>query len=335
MTVLVTGASGFLGRAITRCLLRNGVAVRALIRPGRGVDAAGAEVCEGDVCDAASVARAVQGVEGVVHAAARVATTGAWEEFAEVNVRGTRRVIGAAVAAGVRCIVHVSSLSVYAVPADGVTVTEETPYESEAEARGHYSRSKLAADRAALHSARQGAPVVVLRPGVLYGPGKRPPLARQSVSAGPFRLLLARPGYILPLAYVDNVADAVALALRCEAAVGQAFTIVDENVRQAEYVEQYRTACAEGWRALWVPVGAVAVAALVAERTFRLLRRRPPVTYHQVRRATWSATYDCTRARRVLGWQPAVSVAEGLRRTFDSLRRPGSATATAAMVSAT
>lgn len=335
MKALVTGANGFLGRSIVRRLLRDGVGVRALVRSGRGLDVAGVEVVEGDICDDEAVAKAVRGVDWVIHAAARVATTGSWEEFAEVNVRGTRRVIRSAVAANVKRIVHISSLSVYAVPYDGVTITEDAPYESEADSRGGYSRSKLAADRVALDAARRGAPLVVLRPGLLYGPGKRPPVARQSFGVGGVKLLLATAHYTLPLTFVDNVADAVLLAARCDAAVGEAFTIVDDNIRQADYLALYRAASGETWRAFFLPVGAVALAALAAERTLRLLRRRSPVTYHQVRRTTRSARFDCSRAERVLGWRPNVSIAEGLRRVFASLQNESGGAGTPVMASVT
>ena len=165
---------------------------------------------------------------------------------------------------------------------------------------------------------------MVLRPGLLYGPGKRPPAARQSFNVGGFKLTLARPDYVLPLAYVDNVADAVLLALRSDTAIGQAFTIVDENVRQRAHLVAYRHAAAEHWRPVFLPVGMVAAGAAVLERTLRLARRRSPVSSHQVRRATQSAWYDCGRAERVLGWHPAVSVQEGLQRAFDSLRESSS-----------
>jgi nucleoside-diphosphate-sugar epimerase len=334
MKALVTGATGFLGRRIVRRLLGDGIAVRALVRPGRGAHAADVEVCEGDLCDDTAVAAAVTGVDWVVHAGARVDTTGPWESFAEANIRGTRRVIRAARAAGVRRIVHISSLGVYAVERDGVTITEDSPYERESSARGHYSRSKLAADRLALSEAARGAPVVVLRPGLLYGPGRRPPLARQSVTVAGIRWILASPEYRLPMTYTDNVADAVVLALTCADAVGEAFTLVDDNVRQADYLPAYRRASGEQWRAVFLPVPLVAAAALVLERGLRLARRRSPITYHQVRRATDSAFYDCPRAERVLGWQPAIGLQEGLRRTFASLRGDAEAGGAAVMASA-
>src|SRR5262249_46596844 len=257
---------------------------------------------------------------------------GKWEEFAEVNVRGTRRLIAAAVAAGVRRIVHISSLSVYAVPRDGVTITEGSAHQRETESRGHYSRSKVAADRAPPYAPRRVAPVTGLRPGLLYGPGKRPPLARQSFGVGPFRLILARRSYRLPLTYVDNVADAVLLAAQCDAAIGQAFTIVDGATVQSGYVEAYRAASGETWRPVFLPVPAVAPAALVVERGLRLARRRSPVAYHQVRRATDAADFDCSKARRVLGWEPAVSVAEGLRRCFTAVPADSPPTGAPAML---
>ena len=335
MKALVTGATGFLGCSIVRRLLREGIAVRALVRPGRAGVCGGAEPFEGDIGDETSVAAAVRGMDWVVHAAARVETTGTWEAFADANIRGTRRVIRAAHAAGVQRIVHISSLSVYAVPQDGVWITEESPYESESDARGFYSRSKLAADRLALFEAERGAPVVVLRPGLLYGPGRRPPLARQSFGVADCRLMLARRRYTLPLSYVDNVADAVLLAARANE-VGQAFTIVDDNVRQDDYVAMYQRASGETWRPVFLPVGAIKAAAGILEKGLRLVGRRSPVTYHQVRRATDSAWYDCARAERVLGWRPAMSVREGLQRTFASLAtQPGDARAAAVVGSPT
>ena len=320
MKAVVTGASGFLGRAVVQRLQREGVAVRALVRPGRAFEYDGVELCEGDLRSESSIASAVCGVDWVVHAGARVATTGKWEEFAEANIRGTRRVIGAARAAGVQRIVHISSLSVYDVPRNGVTITEDSPYESEANARGHYSRSKLAADRLALWEAAHGAPVVVLRPGLLYGPGRRPPLARQSFAKAGFKFILATRQYPLPFSYIHNVADAVLLALQAPDALGKAFTVIDANVPQTELVAAYRAAAGESWRAVFLPVGLIAAAAWGVERGCRLARRRPPVTRHQIQRATRCAFYDCSRAEHLLGWRPAVGIQEGLQRTFASLR---------------
>jgi nucleoside-diphosphate-sugar epimerase len=252
----------------------------------------------------------------VLHTAARVATSGTWAEFYAANVEGTAALIRASVAAGVRRIVHVSSLSVYAVPADGVTVTEESGYEAGAPDRGLYARSKLIADRLALQAAHGGAPVTVIRPGLLYGPGRRPPLARRAIAAGPFRVVLGNPRYLLPMSFVENVAEAVWCAALAEGVAARAYTIVDCNVPQAEYARLYREAAGEHWQPLYVPAALLLPAARLAELGFGLLRRASPLTRHQLRRTTWSAYYDCGRAERELGWQPRVALAEGLRRSF-------------------
>lgn len=321
MKVLVTGARGFLGRVLVAHLLREGVEVRALVRPGGDGDLGGAEILEGDLCDPEVAASAVAGMDGVVHAAARVETTGPWEAFAEVNIRATQRLIRAAKAAGVQRFVHISSLGVYAVPRDGIEVRDDSPYEREADSRGHYSRSKLAADRLARSEAEQGAPVVILRPGLLYGPGKRPPLARQSFALGSWRLLLARRDYPLPFSHVENVAAAAWRALQAPPeALGRAFVVVDENVPQEEYTRLYRQMAHESWRPVYLPVPLVALVASLAERLLGLARRRSPITRHQVERATRRAVFRSDGARELLGWQPGIPVAEGLAATFDSLR---------------
>jgi nucleoside-diphosphate-sugar epimerase len=317
MRALVTGATGFLGRAIVARLRADGHRVRALVRDPAAACAA-EERCIGDLRDREALRRAIEGVDAVVHAAARVSTIGTWEEFEAVNVRATEQVIACAVAAGVRRIVHVSSLSVYGVPYDGATITEESPYEAGGDERGLYARSKLAADRVAQTAAAAGAPVTIVRPGILYGPGRHPSLARRAVAVGPVRLILASPQYRLPLAYVDNIADAIALALATERAAGRTYTLVDVHAPQAEYARLYREASGATWRAVYVPLGIVRLAAMAAERGARLFGRTPPLTRHQVERTIRSAVFTTDRAREELGWQPRVELREALRRSFAS-----------------
>ncbi len=319
---LVTGATGFLGGALAARLHAEGIAVRALVRSG-GAQCSADEVCQGDLRDSASLARAVEGVDWVFHAGARVSTSGCWEDFEATNVRGTAEIIRCAKDAGVRRIVHVSSLSVYAVPADGAAIAEHSAYDDAGGERGFYARSKLAADRLAVAAIREGAPVVVLRPGLLYGPGRVPPLGRRVIALGPLRVILASPDYLLPLAYVENVADALWLAARSESARGRAYTIVDQHVRQADYAWIYRKISGQRWVALYPPLSLVRGAVSTMERCFGLIGARAPISRHQVERTVRSATFLTDLAEEDLGWHPAVRVDEALRRTFAALRQDG------------
>jgi nucleoside-diphosphate-sugar epimerase len=261
-----------------------------------------------------------------VHAGARVATTGAWEEFEATNVTATKDLIELARAAGVRRIVHVSSLSVYAVAADGAVVREDSAYDDAGGERGFYARSKLLADQAAMAAIAAGAPVTVIRPGLLYGPGQRPPLARRSIGVGPLRLLMARRGYLLPLAYVENVADAIALAVTSPAAAGRAYTIVDVHAPQADYARLYRQVQGANWFPVYLPLGIVRAGVSGVEKLARLAGRRAPISRHQVDRTLRSATFSTRRAREELGWQPRIALDEALRRSFAAPATPAQTT---------
>lgn len=323
-TVLVTGAAGFLGRAIVARLRADGTRVRAFVRPERTVSAD--ERFEGDLRDRAALERAVQGVDAVVHAGARVSTSGDWEEFEATNVTATEALIAAATAAGVGRVVHVSSLSVYAVPTDDAVITEDSAYDDGGGERGFYARSKLLADKAAMSAIAAGAPVTVIRPGLLYGPGQRPPLARRAISVGPLlRLMLAKRGYLLPLAYVDNVADAIALALTRDAARGRAYTIVDVHAPQDGYARLYRQVAGANWTPLYVPLAPLRAAIAGVEAMAKLAGRKPPISRHQVERTLLSATFTTRRAQDELGWRPRVALDEALRRSLAAPPAPPAA----------
>jgi 2-alkyl-3-oxoalkanoate reductase len=317
---LVTGGTGFLGRALVGRLRSEGVWVRVLTRSTAGAGLETDEAVVGSLEDVESLRRAVSGVDLVFHAGARVATTGAWVEFDQANVQGTAALIRCAQEAGVRRIVHVSSLSVYAVPCDGASITEDSPYDEAGDERGHYARSKLAADRVALQAAAGGAPVTVVRPGLLYGPGRRPPLGRKVVAVGPLRIVLGSAKYLLPLAYIDNVADALWLAAGADGAVGRAYTVVDVHAPQGEYLNLYRRTSGESWKAVYVPSSLLQGVARIAEAAAAATGRRPPMTRHQVERTLWSATFDVSRAERELGWRPRIPLEEGLKRSFAAQR---------------
>jgi nucleoside-diphosphate-sugar epimerase len=109
------------------------------------------------------------------------------------------------------------------------------------------------------------------------------------------------------------VADAIALALRQPGAIGRAYTLVDHEVPMRDYLRLYRSIAGARWRPIHVPARLPLAVIPPASFAFRLLRRRFPVSAHQIERATWSAHFDCTRARTELGWTPRVPLAVAMR----------------------
>jgi nucleoside-diphosphate-sugar epimerase/predicted dehydrogenase len=309
--VLVTGASGYLGRRVVDALAVRGHQVRAMVRfPCLDTESERVEEVAATLGDAAAMAAALQGVEVVVHCAARVARRGSRDDFLRDNVDGTRSLLEAAARAGVERFVHVSSIAVYGVERGLERVAEDAAYDPHPDWRGAYTESKLEADRLVLERGPLlGLRTVVLRPGILVGAGGPEFTARLTLGRLRGRVLIVgRPGQRLPLCHVDDVARAAALAVTAPAACG-AYNVVDDVLTQREWL---RERAAAGWpfRPLYVPPAVAALPALALEGAARVLGRgRPAFSRYRVRRATENVRFDVARAARDLGWTPEIGVA--------------------------
>jgi nucleoside-diphosphate-sugar epimerase len=318
---LVTGATGFLGRHLVERLLLEGEEVWVLARQraaAADLEAQGARVVEGDVRRWPSLRTAVRGMDCVYHAAALVAGAGRWVDFLEINVLGTERLIQAALEQGVGRVVHVSSIGVYPELQAGATLTEDAGYDDNP-SRGGYTRSKIWADRlAAWYAAERGAPVTIVRPGTIWGPGGKNNPVRAGVRVGPLAFVFGDGGNVLPLTYVDNVVDALVLAGRHGVAVGRAYHIVDdEKITQRVFLERLASALGVEPRALYVPLPAlrpVAAAADLAKAALRGGRRSPQGMFSRITRSLQTMHYDTSRAKAELGWKPRVDFEEALTR---------------------
>jgi len=242
----------------------------------------------------------------VYHCAAHVAGAGPWTDFDESNIRGTEHLLSAAAAAGVSRFVHVSSIGVYGPLANGHTqVTEADGYDRYPWRRGFYTWSKIESDRLAIRQGRQnGEPaVVVIRPGLLYGPGAKTFTARLQKSLGSkVTLIVGGPGTLLPLAHVDSVVDALLRVGQGRGQPGEAYNIVDRPVTQNEYLAWRRRAAPRRPRVVYLPLAVVCGLATVMNK---VRRGRYRSLRYRLMRVGQSVVYDTAKAEQELGWQPA------------------------------
>jgi nucleoside-diphosphate-sugar epimerase len=325
MRVCVTGGTGFLGTALVRDLLAQGVPVRVLSRPSRRADlleTQGAEVVRGGLGDPDCIARAVEGAEVVYHLAAKVDTPGSQADFLETNVAGTERVLTACLRQGVGRVVHASSLAVYGPSPSGQRIDENTPCDESPQLRDFYAQSKILADQFAVTFAREAAlPITIIRPGIVYGPGRHLPVGLLGFTVGKTNFVFGNPNNRIPLNYVENLVDAMQMAAHSGGGQLQQFNIVDDDeLTLAKYhearmeVDKTATHFFPGW-----PVRLAGPFAEIATRVFPV-GGSARFSKHQVNRALQNRWYDTHRIREETGWAPKVALKDALYRTWKAGR---------------
>lgn len=332
MNVLVTGAGGFIGGYLLDKLLGAGHQVRAL-----ALDEADAgrirrpevEVVMGDVREGASLEGVADGIELAFHAAARVTDWGPWREFEAVTVRGTENMLEVTARAGVRRLLLFSSTAVYATAPRGTPpLDEKAPYGGPESPWGFYGRSKMIAEQAALGYQEEGRlEVSIVRPVSIYGPGDRTFLPRiVRYVRSPMAAWVAGRDPLTPFLYVTDAVEGIFAAGMSEKAVGQAYTLGPEpEIRMREFVVAI---CKEvGIRPprRSVPYALAAPLAGLSEGLARLVgtREPPSLTGMSLFLMTQDQRYDISKAQRDLGWQPTVSMEEGVRRAAEWARAEG------------
>ncbi|AQX78845.1 nucleoside-diphosphate sugar epimerase [Plantibacter flavus] len=315
MTVLVTGASGMLGREVALELLRGGHRVRVLQRGPSALT--GVEEVRGSITDAAVVESAMDGVDAVVHLAAKVSLAGDPAEFERVNVAGAEVVLDAAETAGVSRFVHISSPSVAHGGSALVGVGAE-PADPGA-ARGEYARTKAQGELLALARDRRGFAVVVVRPHLVWGPGDPQLVERIVDRARRGRLPLLDDGTaLIDSTYVANAASAIAAALEhAETAHGRAFVVTNGEPRPVgELLAGICRAAGVKPPAFSVPAGVARAAGGLVERLWSIRpgADEPPMTRFLAEQLSTAHWFDQRQTRAALRWTPAVSIDEGLER---------------------
>lgn len=324
MRVLVTGGRGLLGSAVVAEIGRR----HEVVSFQRHAAQSGAHEVLGDIRDEARVRAAMDGVEAVVHLAAKVSMHGDRADFESVNVQGTATVLAAARRAGVSRFVHISSPSVAhaGAPIMGAGAAPADP----SAARGAYARTKAAAELLVLAADDAGMSVVAIRPHLVWGPGDTQLVDRIVARARAGRLFLLDGGTaLIDTTYVDNAAEAIAQAVEVCAEPdvhGRAFVVSNGEPRTvAELLARMADAASAPGPRRSVPSGAAIGAGHVIEAGWRAARRtdEPVLTAFIAEQLSTAHWFDQRDTQAALRWRPRVSLAEG----FSRLRAHYSATA--------
>ncbi|MFT3716359.1 MAG: NAD-dependent epimerase/dehydratase family protein [Gordonia sp. (in: high G+C Gram-positive bacteria)] len=335
MRVLVTGASGFLGGRLARRLLDDGLQVSVLARPTSDLsdigDTAGMDVRFGDLTDPASLVEAVEGVDAVIHSAARVDERGTREQFDVENRQATEVLLAASRIAGASRFVFVSSPSALMDYDDGdqFFVDESQPYPNRY--LNLYSETKAAAERAVLDASDDGFVTCALRPRAIWGAGDRSgPIVRllSRAQEGKLPNLSGGKTVVASLCHVDNIVDAAVKALAAPGIGGRAYYVADDEVTD---VWGYMEEVAElfGFTLTQRTVDPVKIARIVKvlDRVWTVPalagRVPPPLSMYVLALMTRSLTFDTTAARRDLGYRPVVDRDEGMRRFVEWVHASG------------
>jgi dihydroflavonol-4-reductase len=305
MKALVTGATGFVGAAVARALIKEGWQVRALARKGsdrRNVQQLALEVVEGDLHDTLSLEKAVANCDALFHVAADY-RLGAFDprQLYQTNVEGTRNILQAASRAGVGRIVYTSSVATVGIPTDGTPGQEDTPV-AVADMIGHYKRSKFLAEELVRDAARQGMSVVIVNPSTPIGPGdvKPTPTGQMVLDAAAGRM----PAYVdtgLNIVHVDDVATGHLLAFH-RGRVGERYILGGEDMTLREILTDIAQLVGRKPPRVRLPRGVVMPIAYVAEGIARITGRPGRITVEGVRMSRKRMFFCSEKAKRELGY---------------------------------
>jgi 2-alkyl-3-oxoalkanoate reductase len=321
MIALVTGGGGFLGGAIVRLLRQRGDTVHSFSRRHYPeLDALGVAQHAGDLADAAALARAAAGCDLVFHVAAKAGVGGRYRDYHRANVLGTANVLTACRHHAIPRLVYTSSPSVVFDGRDMEGVDETVPYPAHYEAA--YPRSKAIAERMVLRANSAMLATVSLRPHLIWGPGDNHLIPRLLARARAGRLRrIGTASKLIDSVYIDNAAEAHLLAadrLAHGAAIaGKTYFITQgEPIPLWDLVNRILDAAGLAPVTRFVPAPLAYAAGWLLEGVYGVFRPNdePPLTRFVARELTTAHWFDLRAARRDLGFEPRVSLEEGLRR---------------------
>lgn len=329
MQVLITGGTGFLGASLCLRHLESGDSVRVVAREAttlerqrsRELQRRGVEVLVGDIVDRELCAQAVAGVDTVYHIAAAMREANVPDShFWTVNVEATEQLLDLSREAEVARFLYCGTSGVVG-PSDGKLTDEDT----ECHPQDIYRTTKLAAERAVLDFGREtGLAVSVVRPAGVYGPGDGRLLKLFKMVRKGWFLLVGDGCGKHHLIYIDDLVDGMCLAATRREAVGNCYNLADAApVPLRQLVDAIAEQSGVKYRLIRVPFGPMRLLAVVMDRIFRPLGLQPPLYPRRLDFFRHDEHFDISHARRDLGFDPKVSLSEGVSRTAAAYHAEG------------
>jgi nucleoside-diphosphate-sugar epimerase len=320
MKALVTGGGGFLGGAVIELLLARGVSVRNMSRGEYlGLGKLGVECVRGDIADREAAAAACRGCDTVFHVAAKVGMWGRYADFYKTNVTGTAQLLEAAKAEGVSSFIFTSSPSVVFAGGDVEGWDETAPYPENFDS--YYAKTKALAEQLALKANSPQLATIALRPHLVWGPGHDHLIAGIAArgKAGKLRRI---GGFnkLIDTTYITDAAMAHWLAAQKlspgAACAGKAYFISQGDPRPNwDIINMILEAAGTVPVTKTIPYGAARAAAAVMETAWRLARvkNEPPLTLFVLKQLTTAHWFDISAARRDLGYNPGITIEQGMK----------------------
>ncbi|MBJ7345398.1 MAG: NAD-dependent epimerase/dehydratase family protein [Gemmataceae bacterium] len=322
-TCLITGAGGLVGSSLAEASVKRGYKVKALIRTGSDgsfLEKLGVEVVRGDLQDKSLPIEATQGVDTVFHCAAKVGDWGSVDSYRQVNVEGLRKLLDSLNPAQLYKFVHFSSLGVYEARHHHQTDESTPPPDQHFDG---YTQSKMESEKLALQYYKdKGYPIVVLRPGFIYGPRDRTVLPRLMEKLKTKEVkYIGSSSYAMNNIFVGNLVQAAFLALDNPNAVGQVFNLTDgEKVSKKRFI----TTIAKGMNLptpFFLPVPLWLVKLIASSMEKKALKRgaleAPKITKANIKFLGLNLDFSIEKAKRILGYAPAKTFDEGMAETLN------------------
>jgi len=322
--ILVTGGTGFTGGHLCKRLIEDGYPVRALVRDETHcahLRQLGAETIPGDLRDRPMVERAIEGTDTVYHIAALFRKENVTrKEMWETNVEGTRNMLDASIKAGVQRFIHCSTVGVHG-DIKNPPANEETAYSPE----DHYQESKAEGERVALQYTAMGLlPVVIFRPAGIYGPGDLRFLKLFKAISNKTFVMLGSGEIFYQMIYIGDLIDGIVLCGTKKEAIGNLYILTGEApVTLNNLVQLVAQILGTRHTRLRFPVGPVYLAAFLCELLFKPLGINPPLYRRRVDFFRKNRSFDITKAKRELGFEPKTQLKTGLKLTAEWYRSEG------------